>query len=264
MKDSEVVGHNIIMDEGSYRLFGTFTGVEDMRLVEWDNDIYGICARPDIVNDSVIQQLIRFDKDLNTIGSWFLSTGYNMEKNWLPITDRPFTFLHNPNNGTTISIDINDLLPASSNKINHIDVPKFSGNMSGSTPLVRWKDGYINICHSRINYTDPNEYTYIYYEHYFVGYDDNLNIQWIGPTFYFLSPSIEYCCGLAMDERNVYISFSLYDACAFLATIPLECFDKVMNTEYIPVSVPDFFDKYMDGFKGNDRATASLVPRICK
>ena len=51
-----------------------------MRIVTWNNMVYGIGARPDLIENKVVQQLIEFTDDFQINRSWILETNSNIEQ----------------------------------------------------------------------------------------------------------------------------------------------------------------------------------------
>ena len=218
-------GPNMIMDR--------YTGMEDMRLVVWDDILYGMLSRPDIISNKVIMQLVQFNDNFDIIRSWCFETPNIFEKNWLPIEDNPFTFMYDPAGSKTIYLNpdlyrqADDI--ASPSIINQIEPPVFSGKLSGSSQVIRYEDGYLCICHKRTDMSDSSETRHTSYQHYFVRYDNDMNIVSISQPFVFLDQTIEYCCGMVRDDKDIYITFSLYDGYAGLITIPIDRFSELLQ-----------------------------------
>lgn len=225
-----------------------YKGLEDVRLVVWDNVLYGIGFRPDIIEGKVIPQLIEYNKDLSINRTWFINTDKTMEKNWQPITDRPFTFMYNPNTSETVTLSMYDLKESDNHNtpsfINEIKTPGYDGGLSGSSQLIHLKDGrYISICHTSHRYTAPNSFFRWYYNHYFVVYDNNLNQIKVSTPFHFVDECLEFCCGMCIHDDNVYISFSIFDGSTNLLSIP---YDKFIT----------FIDELMDNPQSYDNEPA--------
>ena len=166
-----------LIGENGFRLNNmSFAGLEDVRLVVWNDILYGIGFRPDVIDGMVIPQLIEYNDDLTINRSWFLKTNKTMEKNWQPIEDRPFTFMYDPDKSYLVTLNIDELQvaddPNNPTIINEIETPDFTGVLSGSTQLIRLDDGgYVSICHTGHRYTGKDFYEHWVYNHYFVVYD---------------------------------------------------------------------------------------------
>lgn len=223
----------------------SYKGLEDLRLVVWNNTLYGIGFRPDVIENKVIPQLIEYNEDLSIRKSWFLNTNKGMEKNWQPIEDMPFTFMYDPNTNDRITLDINQLREADDNNsptiINNIDSPEFSGKLCGSSQIIKVGNKYISICHTGHRYQSADGLWHWVYNHYFVMYDENMNRVSISSPFRFVGDCMEFCCGLCHDDKNIYLSFTVLDSTNHIITIPLEKF--VTMVEDI-TNKPNTFDNF--------------------
>ena len=257
----------LIPGPGPYKIMGKYTGMEDMRLVVWDNDLYGILSRPDVVPNKVVMQLIRFNEMLDMVDTWVFETPNYFEKNWLPIQDKPFNFLYDPATGACIELNIANYKEADDvvapTIINQINPPSFSGGLCGSSQVMPYKDGYICLCHSRYDWVDT--YKHVYYTHQFVVYDKNMKPVSVSKPFNFFNKSVEYCCGLESDGENIYITFSLHDGVCGMLTIPISEFDSVVDycfnkeMEYFSEEeVEDVIASMFVDWGDNDKYVASL------
>lgn len=204
-----------------------YHGLEDVRLVVWNDTLYGIGFRPDVIPNRVIPQLIEFDDEYNIIHSWTLDTGRPMEKNWQPIVDKPFTFMYDPATPTTITLDMEKLKEEG---INNIEAPEFTGRLCGSSQLIKLSSGgYISICHTSHKYRGHNGYMYWMYNHYFVVYNDNLDVIWMSQPWRFTNDRLEFCCGMTEHDENIYITFSVYDGTTHMMSISKRTFEGIIS-----------------------------------
>lgn len=225
-----------IAGTGDFSLNGvTFTGLEDIRLVVWNGILYGIGFRPDVVTGKVIVQLVEYNEDLTINRSWFLNTNKSMEKNWQPVEDMPFTFMYDPDKSYILTLDINELKEADNINnptiINDIETPDFTFSISGSTQLIKLKDGrFVSICHTGHRYTGNDLFEHWVYNHYFVVYDENLNRIWTSEPFRFVADCMEFTCGMCHHNNDLYISFSMLDGITNLMTIPFDTFHDILTS----------------------------------
>jgi len=200
-----------------------FVGLEDARLVYWD-DYYLIGVRRDTTTNGVgrmEKSKVSIDKD-----TWIIkeisrerievpSQSY-CEKNWMPITDKPFHFIkwHSP-----------------------IEVMKAEGTMAqqvalkqgiqpekdqrGGSQLIRWGSVYIAITHEVDLFKNYLSQKDGIYRHRLCVYDDDLNLVGISPEpFSFLDGRIEFCVGAAEYEGDLLVSFGFQDNAAFVLRVP--------------------------------------------
>lgn len=202
-----------------------YHGLEDVRLVVWNDILYGIGFRPDIIPNRVIPQLIEFDDGYEIVRSWFLDTGALMEKNWQPIPDKPFCFVYDPTIPTIVELDMENLKsttdPNDTESINRIEPPKFSGQLSGSSQLIRLSNGnYLSICHTSHRFPGNNGYMHWVYNHYFVLYDSDMKMIGVSQPWRFTGDRLEFCCGMCEHEGHICISFSVYDGMTHIMKVP--------------------------------------------
>lgn len=213
----------------------SFTGLEDIRLVVWNDILYGIGFRPDVINGKVITQLIEYNDDFTINRSWFINTNKGMEKNWQPVEDKPFTFIYDPDKSVLLTLNIDNLQIADDNNmptvINEIQTPDFTYALSGSSQVIKLDDErYISICHTSHRYIGNDLYTHWVYNHYFVVYDKDMNKIWVSEPFRFVSDCMEFTCGMCKHNGDLCISFSMYDGVAHLLSIPVDKFLDILTT----------------------------------
>lgn len=236
----ELVGYNNFLINNIH-----YQGLEDIRLVVWNNTLYGVGFRPDVL-DSIIVQIIEYNDYLNINRSWFIKTNNHIEKNWQPITDRPFSFIYDPYTSAIVSLNIDELKEADDinnpSIINEIHVPEFSFKLSGSTQLIRLdKDHYISICHTSHPYIGADGYHRWVYNHYFIIYDNGLNKIWTSEPFRFIGNCMEFTCGMCIHNEELYISFSMYDGITHLLSISLDKFQDIISN-MMTSSIPNPYD----------------------
>lgn len=244
--------------------FGQFTGYEDIRLASWNNILYSFGSLAGLPGGIIEPTIIKYN-DLQPKHITIFHTGNN-EKNWMPITDRPFQFMYDP-----LSCSIMDLSkskfsskPPDEYKVNIIKPHDFSGKISGSTQLIPIEiDGqkkYIGICHKRYQWLDEAKFQHIHYEHYFITYDEDLKEPILSQPFQFIINGIEFCCGLCEYNDNIIISFSIIDGLPHKLIIPKNDFLNFLKTNtfsQIPIS-----DNFLKEHFGKIYKESSISQRI--
>lgn len=219
----------------------SYKGLEDVRLVVWNDILYGIGFRPDVIPGKVIPQFVEYNNDYTIKRSWFLNTRMFMEKNWQPICDKPFTFVYDPVGANTIYLDLTKLHESTNpnvpDVINDIDTPDFSGRLCGSTQVITLPDEtHVSICHTSHKYQGFDLQMHWMYNHYFVLYDKDMQKLQVSVPFHFMDECMEFACGMSMlnvPNDDVLISFTEYDGSPHVLTIPINDFvwlvDMMMN-----------------------------------
>ena len=231
LNDSTINGHVIQRTYSSnrYGLFSdaAFSGREDIRLVVWNDRLYGICSRPD-VKDYIVMELLEFDEEFNVYHVCYIDTGVN-EKNWMPISDKPFHFMYSCSTSRVIRVELNGGFEFVNEREAQCEW------LSGSTQLINYKDGYIGVVHRAHN---------MRYESQFVKFDKNYNIEQRSVWYRFSNPSVErfeiiteefgreFCCGIYRDDSNIYVTYSIMDTCPQLLTIPMSVIDDLFEEQH--------------------------------
>jgi len=252
----------IIDTKGRYTLWGAYSGLEDVKLVVWDNTLYGLGTRPDVLPDCAVQVLMRFNDDMYVDKAWFLTGSSKIEKNWVPVAGKDFTILYDPNTGYTIQLDLDKLTPASDfenpspNEINKVETPTFTGPSSGSTQVIPFEDGYITIVHKRVDHPDYCGGRKVFYDHRIIRYNSDFSVKSIGSGFRFLTEGIEFCCGLAYNDGFYYITFSVGDCASFVLKMEEKVF-KSLPIDRVKLEVDN--EEYQQFLKMNTECEADSI-----
>lgn len=228
LHDSTIYGHVIQRTYSSNRCgsFGdaVFSGREDIRLVVWNDRLYGICSRPDI-EDHIIMELLEFDEEFNVYHVCYIDTSVH-EKNWMPIPDKPLHFMYSCNTSKVIRVKLDGSFEFVNEREARCEW------LSGSTQLINYKGGYIGVVHRAHN---------MRYESQFVKFDKDYNIEQRSVWYRFSNPSVErfemitgepgreFCCGISRDDSNIYMTYSIMDTSPQLLTIPMSVVDGLFE-----------------------------------
>lgn len=221
--DDDLIGLDVKRlpdDIGPYKYSNIYTGREDVRLVVWNNKLYGYACRPDIDYNKVIIELIEFDKDLNMRHLSYIRTDHPVEKNWMAIEDKPFYFMYNVN--TAHIIKVNPI----SGSYEMRRANKEIWGMSGSTNLIKYRGHYMGLVHRRNPW--PN------YEHRFIVFDKDFNPVYATKWFKFGKFEVEFSCGMCIYQNQLIITYSLCDAMPQMLTIPLKTLDWILGFDIAP------------------------------
>ncbi len=203
-----------------------FIGLEDGRLVKWDDKYYLCGVRRDTttngvgrmelseleINKDSVKEIKRNRIEVPNVESY-------CEKNWMPILDKPFHFVRwvCPIDIMKVNLETNN-----SESIYYKEYKKdLEYTIRGGTPLIRWKDNqYLCICHdvdfiakNHINHKDSDYY------HRFVIFNDDFTIHRISEQFNFMTAKIEFCIGLAQYKEDILITFGFQDNSSYIIRI---------------------------------------------
>lgn len=177
------------------------TYLEDMRLVKWEGEIYGVSSTFYLNSEGwdkmgLEVQKISLDIDKGEVFAEHVwnnvesGVGGEREKNWMPVPDKPFTF-------------ISQILDSNGEMLR------------GNTPLVKVKDGYITITHKVIN--EPGKVKE--YQNFFVRLDDGLNVVGISRPFKLTHQPIEFITCLMRKGDDWWIGDTSNDDTPFLCKV---------------------------------------------
>jgi len=201
-----------------------FVGLEDARVVYWDDTYYLIGVRRDTTTNGVGRmEMTAIDLDKSNwtateTGRVRLEVSGNSycEKNYAPILDKPYHFVkwHNPV----------EIVKAEGNQAVKVSLKQGitpAKDQRGSSQLVRWGNCYISVTHEVDlfkNYLNQKDGIY---RHRLCVWDDDVNLVGISPEpFSFLDGRIEFCVGASVLDGDLLLSFGMQDNAAFVLRTP--------------------------------------------
>ena len=202
-----------------------FTGYEDVRLINWNGCMYAITSKPFGFNDGRIPIAVSKLNEDYSVDEETLYIQQNVEKNWMPVENQPFTFLYTSVNPTNVIVCNNKEF--SVKKTIETNEPNF---YKGSTQVREYKDHYIVLAHYNEEIT-VDEMSLYSYKHIFLKYDKDWNLVAKSEPFTFMNCSIEFSCGFLIDKNDVYLTFSLYDNVAFVLRFKTNFLDYLFGSK---------------------------------
>lgn len=205
----------------------TFIGLEDARLVQWDNKYYLIGVRRDTTtNGQGRMEYSHIDIDKS---SWTVketkrvripAPGPNdsyCEKNWVPVLDKPYHFIKWASPVEVVKADPEvekcDQVMLKQGLFTPMD-------QRGGSQVIRWGNVYISITHDVVLFKNYLVQKDAIYRHRLLVWDDQLNLVGISKQFSFLDGNIEFATGAAVFEGDLLISFGFQDNAAFVLRTP--------------------------------------------
>jgi len=226
-KNLEVINHTIIEMLNLHTPIWEFVGLEDARLVQWDNKYYIIGVRRDTTTSGQGRmELTQIDIDKET---WTVKevsrdriptpepdTSY-CEKNWMPIADSPYNFIK-----WASPVEVVQYIPEikTTKQVSLKQGIRPNKDQRGGSQLVRWGDGYISITHEVDLFKNYLIQKDGIYRHRLCVWNNNLDLVGLSKPFSFLDARIEFCVGAAELDGDLLLSFSVSDNCAFIIRTP--------------------------------------------
>jgi FkbM family methyltransferase len=223
-----------------------FWGLEDARLVRWDDKLYMCGCRRDVKpNGESRMELSEIETEVtkNSLGIEVTSVKeinrYRIqppkdlnsycEKNWMPVLDMPFHFVKWTNPTEVVKVDIKTLTSTTVYQGDKpiLNVPDFRG----SSQVICWGDYRICLVHEVNLFKNIQDQKDATYTHRFIIWDKNWNIVHTTDSFSFMTGEIEFCCGMGIWEGDIIISFGFQDNAAFLLKIPKAIIPSVLGVD---------------------------------
>lgn len=211
-----------------------FVGLEDVRLIEWNNKIYGIGVRRDLDTVGTGRMELsefEFNNQQVTEVSRYRIPGpppdneYCM-KNCTPVEDMPYHLLKWTNPTALMKFNPNGEDTEVFVTTEHVE--GFS-DMRGGSQVIKYKDGYITLIHETNLYRSEQDKKNATYRHRFVMWDKDFKNQRFSKLFSFLDTKIEFCCGLAEYKDSYLITFGITDNTAYILKAPKSFVEDFIN-----------------------------------
>ena len=208
-----------------------FVGLEDARLVNWNNKYYLSGVRRDTTTNGQgrmeLSELEITDTEVKEISRFRIpAPGDNSsycEKNWMPILDQPFHYVKWTNGTEVVKVDIEKETCETTVLKNWIQAPK---DLRGGSQVMPYKDGYLTLNHETDLYKSEAGRKDATYRHKFTYWDKDWNIQKFSEVFSFLEAKIEFACGIAKYKNDYLISFGYQDNAAYILRVPGKVFEE--------------------------------------
>lgn len=205
-----------------------FVGLEDVRLVKWEDKLYMCGVRRDTTPNGVgrmeLSQIELQDGNIVEIDRQRMpapspDSSY-CEKNWMPILDRPYHFVkwsnptevvkYDPVNKTTETVIAKDFINYG------------TYDLRGGSQVIPYGDKYIAVLHEVDLYKSEANRKDADYYHRFVMWDNDFNLIKVSERLRFMDAKIEFCCGLCQKDDEFLIVFGYQDNGSFLLRMKQE------------------------------------------
>lgn len=209
-----------------------FVGLEDARLMRWDNKLYMCGVRRDTTTNG--EGRMEFstivdnkEVDRRRIDAPPADHYLYCEKNWVPILDMPYHFMKWSNPVEIVKVDIET-------KTSEIVItkPAYKGvhtNLRGGSQIIQFGDYRISVTHEVYFPGNPQKHKDAHYLHRFIVWDKDWNVVTVSDEFNFLSGRIEFSCGMALYKENILVTFGFQDNAAYILKIPIEFFKNFVG-----------------------------------
>jgi hypothetical protein len=224
-----------------------FIGLEDARLFRWNKKLWHCGVRRDVKPDGEgrmeMSELLVDDNYCREIKRSRIAPPQDpnsyCEKNWMPVLDMPFHFVKWTNPTEVVKIDVNKAT-SQTVFISH-DIVGGIGDLRGSSQVITIGNYRMCIVHEVALWKNKLQQKDAKYTHRFVVWDKEWNIVKISDQFSFMDGEIEFCCGMAIHQNNLLITFGFQDNAAFILKGSIKFFEK-----FIGIKLQDDQSKFGD------------------
>jgi len=260
-----------------------FVGLEDARLVRWDGKLLAVGVRRDDNTTGMGRmEIMEIDESGKEISRTKIEVPWDSycEKNWVPITDKPWHFMRTSNPVCIVKVNPEDLgKEMMAEKIIEKEWYDISGVKGiynapwqgetlfrGSSQVIPYKNGtHIALIHTCELYLNEMGRKVAKYLHHFILWDKKWNIKKISPAFSFNDHHIEFTNGLAYKDGIFYIPFAIQDNFSYMMETSSKNVDMILdgkldlreNLEFLP-NASIFYDDY-DGFERAEKEASHCI-----
>ena len=205
-----------------------FVGLEDCRIVRWDNNLYVSGVRRDLDTKGTgrmeICEIQFVNNEVKQISQFRIPTPVDKnsycEKNWMPITDLPYHYVKWTNGTEVVRIDPETQTCEQICLKNWRDLN--CADLRGGSQLIPFGEYRMCIVHETFLYNSEAGRKDGTYRHRFVIWDKDWNIVKISSQFSFMGAKIEFCCGLTPYQDDYLMTFGFQDNASYLLRVPKE------------------------------------------
>ena len=225
----------------------TFIGLEDARVMRWDNTLYICGVRRDIKPDGEGRmELCEIDWDASKCKEISRDriappNGHTyLEKNWAAIIDMPYHFVRWANPLEVVKVNpIECSSEVIISKNDKIDLPRGLRGSSQVIPVGNEGDR-VTITHEVDFFHHPGYKKDAFYYHRFIIWDKDWNLKRLSKPFSFMDTRIEFNTGLAVQGDDFLITYGYQDNAAYALRMPIKLLDK-LEWEDLPKPKKSYF-----------------------
>jgi predicted GH43/DUF377 family glycosyl hydrolase len=212
-----------------------FIGLEDARLVYWENKLFLSGVRRDTTTNGqgrmeLSEIIMENDKPKEISRQRMPAPGPDSsycEKNWMPVADRPYTFVkwtnptevarYNPVDKTTSTIVLT--------KYQNLN----TRDLRGGSQVIPYENHYLAVLHEVDLYRSEAGRKNATYRHRFALWDKDFNLLRVSPLFDFMGGKIEFACGMTEYNGQILITFGFQDNIAYLVIVNKNTINRLIG-----------------------------------
>jgi hypothetical protein len=209
-----------------------FVGLEDARLVNWEDSTYLIGVRRDTTTTGEGRmEFSKIEKNKEVTRNRIEpptgpGTSY-CEKNWMPILDMPYHFVKWSNPTEVVKVDLSTNTSQTVHLgHNPVSLPR---DIRGGSQVIPFGEYRIALTHEVELFSTEKGNKDAQYYHRFIVWDKDWNIVSTSEDFKFLTANIEFSCGMAFHKNELLITFGFQDTTSYLLRMPIPFLTKFLK-----------------------------------
>lgn len=211
-----------------------FVGLEDGRLIYWEDKLYLCGVRRDTTTNGqgrmeLSELMIDDNKVIEISRTRIPAPGKDdsyCEKNWMPILDQPYKFVKWSNPVEVVKADV--VSGTCESIFTGSEIPNLK-DWRGGSQVVSWGDYYITLIHeTNLLWSEAGRKDAVY-RHRFIVWDKDWNLINYSKEFSFMEASIEFAVGMDLYQNNFLITFGYQDNGAYILKIPELAVENFIN-----------------------------------
>lgn len=200
--------------------------LEDCRLFRWKND-WWFTATWVLHDGPVTCQIALCRLQGSKVVEWHLlpsPIGAQAEKNWMPCVEGDqLKWIYWLDPMQIVSYGATGLSSEHLGRYGRLE------KWAGSSPLVRYRGGWLGVVHLRRDWRDFSSFV-----HRLVELGDNFAVRRMSPIFTFEGDEVEYCAGLCLTQNHAALSYGVRDREARLIRIDLSAVEAMLRPLRVP------------------------------
>jgi hypothetical protein len=212
-------------------------GLQDLRLFAWRDGLWCLGAaathefQPGASRRHLVERVVLCRLAGNTLKvAAVLPSRQPREKNWMPWVkgdDLYAIYAQDP-------YEVLLLAKGRSQQSLHPATHKALQAQFGGTCVIPWQNGFIGIIHRQ--YRDPASAgpasgRLRTYTHSMVVYRANFDVAAVSEPFSFEGQKVEFCCGVAISGRSIFLSYGVWDREAVVLKASLDSVIRALNLQ---------------------------------
>jgi len=211
-----------------------FVGLEDARLVKWDNKVYLTGVRRDTTTNGQgrmeLSELEFTDTEVKEVSRFRIPApgkdNSYCEKNWMPILDQPYHYVKWTNPTEVVKVDPEE---KTCTTVHLGEWEEMSKDLRGGSQIMPYKDGYLTLNHETDLYKSEAGRKDATYRHRFTYWDKEWNVIKFSKVFSFMNAKIEFVCGMAEFKGDYLITFGFQDNAAYVLKVTDKFLEDFIN-----------------------------------